>query len=207
MDAIHVSNDDAQPAPLLPRLLRKLGLDIGTRRDAPDAELLEAIPEAVALCELTYDHDVAVDFAYRQCNAAFARHAGRAPQQLINQPSSDVSLRLHVSLLASAAKVAASGKGIVVEFSQPDSGQWYEATMHRHRPGTFVLVLRDITARKLAQPPTSIPQRRIHQGAVRASPQQPVDDERAWARRRRGSTASTRTHRTQARMRRGMSCR
>ncbi len=180
MDAIDVSNDDAQPAPLLPRLLRKLGLDIGTRRDAPDAELLEAIPEAVALCELVYDHDVAVDFTYRQCNAAFARHAGRAPKQLISQPSSDVSLRLHVSLLASAAKVAASGKGIVVEFSQPDSGQWYEATMHRHRPGTFVLVLRDITVRKVAQPPASIPQRRIHPGAVRASHQQPVDDERGF---------------------------
>jgi HD-GYP domain-containing protein (c-di-GMP phosphodiesterase class II)/PAS domain-containing protein len=157
----HGARMDATTCPLTPaagrrgrlrRLLRRLGakLAVADQTAMPgDAAMLEPIPQPAALCELVRVGDSeAIDFVYVACNSAFASFAGKSRAQLVGSRAGTTSLRLHVYLLGTADRVVATGQPAHVALSEPFTGRCYEAVLHRHRRGAFLLLLDDLPDRQ-----------------------------------------------------------
>lgn len=132
--------------PWIVRLLHKLGLGASSGRHSVDAALLAAIPDPIALCDVAYAPDGSiVDFRFRYCNAHFTRQMNCAADELVDRDASLVALRMHLNLMHAVAKVAAGGPSATVHYTDPGLKKSWEATLHRVRPGAFLLVMRDVT--------------------------------------------------------------
>ncbi|MFA4904389.1 MAG: PAS domain S-box protein [Desulfobaccales bacterium] len=132
--------------------------DITARKSAEEAlkesearfrGLFECMTEGVALHEVIYDdQDKAVDYRVLATNPAFAVHTGLQPDQIHGKLASLAYGVGEAPFLETYARVAQTGEPATFEVFFPPLQRHFSISATSPKPGQFVTVFEDISARK-----------------------------------------------------------
>ena len=114
--------------------------------------LLENMREAFSLYEIiTDDTGQAIDFRILEANAAYERHTGLKPQEVIGKTGREVMPQIDQRQIDLYAEVALTGEPLTLEYYSKIFGRHFRVVAFRPQPGRFASIVEDITERKEAE--------------------------------------------------------